>query len=89
MAKRGRDCAESTRTLSALMNHASEGESLPSSVLTRICEPPTDANYLFGTATAGVSRQAVTGGVINVYVHVINNGSGIANGDSFGVATLE
>lgn len=30
---------------------------------------------------AGVSRQAVSGGVINVYFHVVNNGSGIANGD--------
>lgn len=29
----------------------------------------------------GVSRQAITGGTINVYVHVINNGTGIANGD--------
>src|SRR5262245_42738727 len=32
-------------------------------------------------AKIGVSRQAVTGGTVNVYVHVINNGSGIANGD--------
>lgn len=30
----------------------------------------------------GVSRQAVTGGAVNVYVHVVNNGSGIANGDT-------
>lgn len=30
---------------------------------------------------AGVTRQAVSGGVINVYFHVVNNGSGIANGD--------
>ena len=29
----------------------------------------------------GVSRQAVTGGTVNVYFHVVNNGSGIANGD--------
>ncbi len=31
---------------------------------------------------AGVSRQAVTGGVVNVYFHVVNNGSGIGNGDT-------
>ncbi|MFZ5438527.1 MAG: zinc metalloprotease [Myxococcota bacterium] len=29
----------------------------------------------------GVKLQGVTGGTINVYWHVINNGSGIANGD--------
>ena len=37
--------------------------------------------HLAGT-TAGVSRQALTGGVVNVYVHVVNQGSGIANGDT-------
>jgi len=36
--------------------------------------------YLEGRV-AGVSRQALTGGTINVYFHVINNGTGIANGD--------
>jgi hypothetical protein len=36
--------------------------------------------HLIGT-TPGVSRQALTGGAINVYAHVINNGTGIANGD--------
>jgi hypothetical protein len=30
----------------------------------------------------GVSRDAVTGGTINVYFHVVNKGSGIANGDT-------
>ena len=30
---------------------------------------------------AGVTRQAVSGGVINVYFHVVNNGTGLANGD--------
>lgn len=30
---------------------------------------------------AGSTPQAVTGGTINVYFHVINNGSGISNGD--------
>ena len=38
------------------------------------------SSYLSGT-TAGVSRQALSGGTINVYVHVVNSGSGIANGD--------
>lgn len=37
-------------------------------------------SYLDGRV-AGVSRQALTGGTINVYFHVINNGTGIANGD--------
>ena len=31
--------------------------------------------------TSGATLAAVTGGTINVYFHVINNGSGIANGD--------
>jgi hypothetical protein len=38
------------------------------------------ADYLAGTK-AGVSRQALTGGVINVYFHVVNKGAGAANGD--------
>lgn len=38
------------------------------------------AEHLQGS-TAGVSRQALTGGTINVYFHVINNGTGINNGD--------
>ncbi len=37
-------------------------------------------NHLQGT-TLGVSRQALTGGTINVYFHVINGGTGISNGD--------
>ncbi len=32
-------------------------------------------------AKPGVSRQALSGGLINVYFHVINKGAGIANGD--------
>ena len=38
------------------------------------------ARYLDGREE-GVSRQAISGGVVNVYFHVVNNGSGIANGD--------
>ncbi len=38
------------------------------------------AAHLDGS-TLGVSRQALTGGVINVYFHVVNNGSGLNNGD--------
>ena len=38
------------------------------------------ASHLQGT-TLGVSRQALTGGTINVYFHVINSGAGISNGD--------
>lgn len=38
------------------------------------------AAHVQGT-TAGVSRQALTGGNINVYFHVINKGTGISNGD--------
>ena len=40
----------------------------------------TIAPYLV-EAQPGVTRQAVTGGAINVYVHVINQGAGISNGD--------
>ena len=39
------------------------------------------AVHLAGTAE-GVSRQAITGGVVNVYFHVVNQGTGIANGDT-------
>jgi hypothetical protein len=35
----------------------------------------------YAQSTLGTSRQAVTGGTVNVYWHVINNGTGIANGD--------
>ncbi len=52
---------------------------------------PTDAEkarieseiavHLAGTAE-GVSRQAITGGLVNVYFHVVNQGAGIANGDT-------
>lgn len=38
------------------------------------------AAHLQGT-TAGVSRQALTGGTVSVYFHVINNGTGLSNGD--------
>jgi hypothetical protein len=31
--------------------------------------------------TAGVSRQAVTSGTINVYFHVVNNGTAVSNGN--------
>ena len=38
------------------------------------------ATHLEGL-TPGVSRAALTGGVVNVRFHVVNNGAGIANGD--------
>lgn len=38
------------------------------------------ATHLEGL-TPGVSRAALTGGVVNVHFHVVNNGAGIANGD--------
>jgi hypothetical protein len=39
------------------------------------------AEHLEGSR-AGVSRQGLTGGTVNVYFHVVNNGTGIANGDT-------
>jgi hypothetical protein len=38
------------------------------------------ATYLRG-GSSGVKRDALTGGVIKVYVHVVNKGTGISNGD--------
>ncbi|MDP2275254.1 MAG: zinc metalloprotease [Archangium sp.] len=38
------------------------------------------ANHLRDPAL-GVTRQGLTGGVINVYFHVVNSGTGISNGD--------
>jgi hypothetical protein len=47
--------------------------------------PPglTEAQFAADKEAAGVGsiRSAVTGGTINVYFHVINKGTGIANGD--------
>lgn len=39
------------------------------------------AAHLAGRDTPGVSRQAVTGGVINVYFHVVNNGTSASAGN--------
>lgn len=33
------------------------------------------------SSTLGVSRQGLTSGTVNVHFHVVNNGTGIANGD--------
>lgn len=43
-------------------------------------EAEVDA-FMAQRASAGVSREALTGGTIQVYFHVINAGTGIANGD--------
>ena len=70
--------------------------SLPSSYDARQIQPGTSLSHAGGTTTApGLLRQdtkgsedvpaplvaAATGAVINVYFHVINRGTGIANGD--------
>ncbi|MBS1151261.1 MAG: metalloprotease MEP1-like protein [Myxococcaceae bacterium] len=39
------------------------------------------ATFLGSEVRPGVRRQAVSGGTINVYFHVVNNGTGLANGD--------
>jgi len=36
--------------------------------------------FLQGTQN-GIKREALTGGVVNVYFHVVNKGTGVANGD--------